>query len=97
MRPLSGTSDLATYRLDYDAEGAPKAAWMGEKPFRLVINPTGPEALSANDMAVASLNTPLTVLIKLVNATGNGVILMEDGKVCGLCDQPEIIAALSRG
>lgn len=97
MRPLLGTSDPAPYRLDYDAEGAPKAAWAGEKPLRLVINPTQPEALSASDMAVVSLNTPLTVLIKLVNATGHGVILMEDGKVCGLCDQPEIIAALSRG
>jgi CBS-domain-containing membrane protein len=48
-------------------------------------------------MAVSSLHTPLMTLIKLVNATGHAVLLIDDGKVCGICGQSEIIAALSRG
>jgi CBS-domain-containing membrane protein len=48
-------------------------------------------------MAVCSLHTPLMTLIKLVNATGHAVLLVDDGKVCGICGQGEIIGALSRG
>ncbi|MEY4250775.1 MAG: hypothetical protein RJA87_2408 [Pseudomonadota bacterium] len=99
MRPLSdlsAPSGQTRYRLEFTSQGGPFAAWAGDQSLRLIDNPADPDALGSGQMAVASLHTPLMTLIKLVNATGHAVLLTEDGKVCGICGQSEIIAALSR-
>jgi glycine betaine/proline transport system ATP-binding protein len=99
MRPLSdlsGPNDQTRYRLEFTAQGEPFAAWAGDQQLKLIQNPADPEALGFGQMAVASLHTPLMTLIKLVNATGHAVLLIDDGKVCGICGQSQIIAALSR-
>lgn len=99
MRPLSdlsGPNDQTRYRLEFTAQGEPFTAWAGDQHLKLTQNPADPEALGSGQMAVASLHTPLMTLIKLVNATGHGVLLIDDGKVCGICGQSQIIAALSR-
>jgi glycine betaine/proline transport system ATP-binding protein len=100
MRPLydlSAPTDQTRYRLEFTKQGGPFAAWAGEQPLKLIHNPADPAALGSGQMAVSSLHTPLMTLIKLVNATGHAVLLVDDGKVCGICGQSEIIAALSRG
>jgi len=99
MRPLSDLSDpndQTRYRLEFTAQGEALAAWAGDQHLKLIHNPADPEALGSGQMAVASLHTPLMTLIKLVNATGHAVLLIDDGKVCGICGQSQIIAALSR-
>ncbi len=100
MRPLSDLSapnDQTRYRLEFTKQGGPFAAWASEQHLKLIQNPADPEALGSGQMAVSSLHTPLMTLIKLVNATGHAVLLIDDDKVCGICGQSEIIAALSRG
>ena len=94
---LSAPNDQTRYRLEFTKQGGPFAAWAGDQHLKLIHNPTDPEALASGQMAVASLHTPLMTLIKLVNATGHAVLLIDEGKVCGICGQSEIIAALSRG
>ncbi len=99
MRPLSDLSGLngqTRYRLEFTAQKEPFAAWAGDQSLKLIHNPADPGALGTGQMAVASLHTPLMTLIKLVNATGHAVLLIDEGKVCGICGQSEIIAALSR-
>ncbi len=100
MRPLSDLSapnGQTRYRLEFTKQGGPFAAWAGDQPLKLIQNPADTDALGSGQMAVTGLHTPLTALIKLVNATGHAVLLTDEGKVCGICGQSEIIAALSRG
>jgi glycine betaine/proline transport system ATP-binding protein len=100
MRPLcdlSAPNDQTRYRLEFTKQGGPLAAWADDQPLKLIHNPAAADALGSGQMAVTSLHTPLMALIKLVNATGHAVLLTDEGKVCGICGQSEIIAALSRG
>jgi glycine betaine/proline transport system ATP-binding protein len=46
-------------------------------------------------LAVVPASTSLSTIIKLRNATGHPVLLMEDGRLTGVCDECEIIAALA--
>jgi glycine betaine/proline transport system ATP-binding protein len=45
--------------------------------------------------AVVPASTSLSTIIKLRNATGHPVLLMEDGRLTGVCDECEIIRALA--
>jgi glycine betaine/proline transport system ATP-binding protein len=46
-------------------------------------------------LAVVPASTSLSTIIKLRNATGHPVLLMEDGRLTGVCDECEIIRALA--
>jgi glycine betaine/proline transport system ATP-binding protein len=46
-------------------------------------------------LAVAPASSPLSALIKLRNATGHPVLLVDDGRLAGICDEAEIIRALA--
>jgi glycine betaine/proline transport system ATP-binding protein len=46
-------------------------------------------------LAVVPASTSLSTIIKLRNATGHPVLLMEDGRLTGVCDEYEIIRALA--
>ena len=46
-------------------------------------------------LAVAPASTSLSTLIKLCNATGRPVLLLDDGRLTGVCDESEIIRALA--
>jgi len=46
-------------------------------------------------LAVVPASTSLSTIIKLRNATGHPVLLMEDGHLIGVCDECEIIRALA--
>ena len=46
-------------------------------------------------LAVAPASTSLSTIIKLRNATGHPVLLMDDGRLTGVCDENEIIRALA--
>lgn len=46
-------------------------------------------------LAVAPASSPLSELIKLRNATGRPVLLVEEGRLAGVCDETEIIRALA--
>jgi CBS-domain-containing membrane protein len=94
---LFAPNDQTRYRLEFTKHGGPFAAWAGDQHRKLIQHPADPDALSSGQMAVTSLHTPLMTLIKLINATGHAVLLTDEGKVCGICGQSEIIAALSRG
>jgi glycine betaine/proline transport system ATP-binding protein len=48
-----------------------------------------------NGLAVVPASTSLSTIIKLRNATGHPVLLMEDGRLTGVCDECEIIRALA--
>jgi glycine betaine/proline transport system ATP-binding protein len=52
----------------------------------------GPER---RGLAVVPASTSLSTIIKLRNATGHPVLLMEDGRLTGVCDEYEIIRALA--
>jgi glycine betaine/proline transport system ATP-binding protein len=45
--------------------------------------------------AVAPASSPLSDLIKLRNATGHPVLLVNEGRLTGVCDQADIIRALA--
>jgi glycine betaine/proline transport system ATP-binding protein len=45
--------------------------------------------------AVVPASTSLSTIIRLRNATGHPVLLVEDGRLTGVCDQCEIIRALA--
>src|ERR1700730_14371923 len=46
-------------------------------------------------LAVAPASSTLSALIKLRNATGHPVLLVDDGRLAGVCDESEIIRALA--
>jgi glycine betaine/proline transport system ATP-binding protein len=46
-------------------------------------------------LAVAPTSSPLSDLIKLRNATGHPVLLVDAGRLAGICDEAEIIRALA--
>jgi len=46
-------------------------------------------------LAVAPASASLSSIIKLRNATGHPVLLMDDGRLTGVCDESEIIRALA--
>jgi len=46
-------------------------------------------------LAVVPASTSLSTIIKLRNATGHPVLLMEEGRLTGVCDEYEIIRALA--
>jgi glycine betaine/proline transport system ATP-binding protein len=46
-------------------------------------------------LAAAPASSPLSELIKLRNATGHPVLLVDDGRLAGVCDESEIIRALA--
>ena len=48
-----------------------------------------------SDLAVAPASTSLSTIIKLRSATGHPVLLMDDGRLTGVCDEYEIIRALA--
>jgi glycine betaine/proline transport system ATP-binding protein len=48
-------------------------------------------------LAVAPASSSLSALIKLCNATGHPVLLVDDGRLAGICDESEIIRALAGG
>jgi glycine betaine/proline transport system ATP-binding protein len=48
-------------------------------------------------LAVAPASSSLSALIKLRNATGHPVLLVDDGRLAGICDESEIIRALAGG
>ena len=48
-------------------------------------------------MAVAPASSSLSAIIKLRNATGHPVLLVEEGRLTGVCDELEIIRALAGG
>ena len=52
----------------------------------------GPERTG---LAVVPASTSLSTIIKLRNATGHPVLLMEEGRLAGVCDEYEIIRALA--
>lgn len=46
-------------------------------------------------LAVAPASSPLSELIRLRHATGHPVLLVDDGRLAGVCDESEIIRALA--
>jgi glycine betaine/proline transport system ATP-binding protein len=46
-------------------------------------------------LAVAPASSSLSALIKLCNATGHPVLLVDEGRLTGICDQTQIIRALA--
>jgi glycine betaine/proline transport system ATP-binding protein len=46
-------------------------------------------------LAVAPASTSLSSIIKLRNATGHPVLMIDDGRLTGVCDENEIIRALA--
>src|SRR5579864_4942411 len=48
-----------------------------------------------SDLAVAPASTSLSTIIKLRSATGHPVLLMDEGRLTGVCDEYEIIRALA--
>ncbi|HEY6482262.1 MAG TPA: choline ABC transporter ATP-binding protein [Steroidobacteraceae bacterium] len=50
---------------------------------------------ACHGIAVAPGTIPLSAIIKLRHATGHPVLLVEDGRLIGMCDEPEIIRALA--
>ena len=46
-------------------------------------------------LAVAPASTSLSTIIKLRSATGHPVLMMDDGRLTGVCDENEIIRALA--
>jgi glycine betaine/proline transport system ATP-binding protein len=46
-------------------------------------------------LAVAPASSSLSALIKLCNATGHPVLLVDEGRLTGICDETQIIRALA--
>jgi glycine betaine/proline transport system ATP-binding protein len=82
--------------LQLDGAGGPLSARCDGREARLVPVPPDAEAeIGRGDFAVASCETLMKAVIRLRQATGNPVLLVEDGRLVGICGEEEILAALS--
>ncbi len=88
--------DEHRFQVLIDENGGPAAMRIDglEHPFDHVGEDEswGPER---SGLAVVPASTSLSTIIKLRNATGHPVLLMEDGRLTGVCDECEIIRALA--
>jgi len=88
--------DEHRFQVLIDESGGPAAMRIDglEHPFDHVGEGEswGPER---SGLAVVPASTSLSTIIKLRNATGHPVLLMEGGRLTGVCDEYEIIRALA--
>ena len=84
------------YELAVDEHGGPASMWVDGLEHVLGRVSEG-EAWTADrtGLAVTSASTSLDAIIKLRNATGHPVLLVDDGRLAGVCDEVEIIRALA--
>jgi glycine betaine/proline transport system ATP-binding protein len=88
--------DEHRFQVLLDGSGRPVSMMVdgSDQPLGLV----GEEEVWSEDragLAVAPASSSLSTLIKLRNATGHPVLLVEDGRLLGSCCQKEIIQALA--
>jgi glycine betaine/proline transport system ATP-binding protein len=88
--------DERRFQVLIDESGGPAAVTIDglQHPFGAIREGEvwGPERAG---LAVVPASTSLSTIIKLRNATGHPVLLMQDGRLTGVCDECEIIRALA--
>jgi glycine betaine/proline transport system ATP-binding protein len=84
------------YQVTMDDRGAPTSLTVDGAAHSLghVTEDEG-WAAERGGMAVAPASISLSAIIRLRNATGHPVLLLDDGRLIGVCDESEIIRALA--
>jgi len=84
------------YQVTLDARGACRSLRVDgvESEFAVHDADNGAKA-SAGELMIATVSLPLHRLIRLRQASGHPVLLAEDGVICGVCDENEIVRALA--
>lgn len=86
------------YHLALDAHGRPDAARLnGEKLPVMVLDGSSDLASGAlpPGLIVVPADLPLRTVVKVRQSSGHPVLIEEDGRFAGVCDDSEILAALS--
>jgi glycine betaine/proline transport system ATP-binding protein len=89
-----------SYKVNLDSDRCATTAWFDDAHLPLKPCQDGTEAIGPSAMVVASVQTPLAVIVRMVHASGHAVLLTDNGQVtgqvCGVCGHGEILKALSR-
>jgi hypothetical protein len=84
------------FQVVIDANGAPTALTIDGLEHSLDPVRDGESwGPSRAGLAVVPSSTSLSTIIKLRNATAHPVLLLQDGRLTGVCDEREIIRALA--
>ena len=84
------------YHLRVDGDGRASEAWLdGQRlPIAVVEDASGDIGDLPPGLAVAGGNTPLRQVMQIRQASGHPVLIEEDGRFGGVCDDQELIGAL---
>ena len=85
-------------RLRLDAQGAPVAVSLDGRPGKLVAHDPSfdPRALDGSEVITAPTDMSMRAAIELRQASGHAVLLLEDGKLAGVCGDDEIYRGILR-
>jgi glycine betaine/proline transport system ATP-binding protein len=87
------------YRLDLDADQRPIGAHVDGAPYALIPMEDYPDANHGAaippGLILAEPGLPLSAIIRLCQANSHPVLMIEEGRLCGVCGETEILRALS--
>ncbi len=88
--------DERRYRMAVDPEGRPLTLWVnGQEQQVAHVGEAEVMAPTLAGMAIAPRSVTLRTIIQLRQHTGHPVLLADDGRICGVCGESEIIRALA--
>jgi glycine betaine/proline transport system ATP-binding protein len=83
------------YAVAVDADGAAASARLDGQPMRLGTPDDRAPTGANHSIYVAPHTTALQQIIELCARSGHPVLLQQDGKLCGVCGETEILRALA--
>jgi glycine betaine/proline transport system ATP-binding protein len=100
MSPAGASHELlidpaGRYVVALDPAGGPVGARLDGKILNLRLPGDPPPLDDRPAICVASSVTTLQQIVELCALSGHPVLLQEDGKLCGVCGEPEILRALA--
>ena len=86
---------LRRYRLELDSDQRPTAALVDGETHALVRFGDQEGPIRPDSMILAEAGLPLSAIIRICQANRHPVLLVDDGRLLGVCGETEILKALS--
>ncbi len=88
--------DAMRYRVRVDGDGRASEAWLDGQtlPITAIKDASGDLGGLPPGLPVAAGSTPLRQVMQVRQASGHPVVIEEDGRFAGVCDDAELIGAL---
>jgi glycine betaine/proline transport system ATP-binding protein len=83
------------YQLELDADMRPTSARVDGLDHALVRFDDASGPIQPDRMVLAEAGLPLSTIIRICQANSHPVLLVENGQLCGVCGETEILKALS--